>query len=81
VSVRNLDNGLRGRVMPGTITATLRGTRAAMRDLTAQMVTADVDAAGRAAGEFDVEVQVHSVVGVAVDSVTPSKLRLRVAKQ
>ena len=81
VSVRNLDNGLRGRVTPVAITATLRGTRTAMRDLTAQMVAADVDAAGRAAGEFEVEVQVHSPVGVAVDSVTPRTLRLRVAKQ
>ena len=57
VSVRNLDNGLRARVLPGTIAVTLRGTKAAIGDLTGATVAADVDAAGRQAGDFEVEVE------------------------
>lgn len=81
VSVRNLDNGLRARVLPGMIAVTLRGTKAAVGDLTAAMVAAEVDAAGRPAGDFEVEANVHSAMGVSVESVTPRTLRLRITKQ
>ena len=81
VSVRNLDNGLRGRVAPASITATVRGTRTALRDLAGPMVAAEVDAAGKLPGDYDVDVTVHSAEGVSVESVTPRKLRLRIAKQ
>jgi hypothetical protein len=60
---------------------TLRGTKAAVGDLTAAMVAAEVDAAGREAGDFDVEANVHSAMGVSVESVTPRTLRLRITKQ
>jgi YbbR domain-containing protein len=81
VSVQNLDNGLRGRVSPASITATVRGTKSVLRDPAAPMVAAEVDAAGKPPGDYDVDVTVHTVEGVAVESVTPRKLRLRIAKQ
>ena len=81
VSVRNLDNGLRGRVSPASITATVRGTKSVLRDLTGPMVAAEVDAAGKPPGDYDVDVTVHSAEGVSVEGVTPRRLRLRIAKQ
>ena len=81
VNVRNLDNGLRGRVSPASISATVRGTKTVLRDLTGPMVAAEVDAAGKPPGDYDVDVTVHSAEGVSVESVTPRKLRLRIAKQ
>ena len=45
------------------------------------MVAAEVDAAGRQAGDFEVEANVHSATGVSVESVTPRTLRLRITKQ
>ena len=81
VVVRNLDNGMRGRVTPASVSATVRGTRSAIRDLSPQLVAAEVDAAGRPPGEYQVDVQVHSAQGVTTDLVTPRMVRLRVTKQ
>ena len=81
VTVRNLDNGSRGRVMPAAVNVTLHGTRSVIRDLSPQLVAAEVDAAGRQPGDYQADVQVHSVQGVTVDDVTPRAVRLRVTKQ
>ena len=81
VTVRNLDNGLRGRVTPASLTVTLHGTRGVIRDLSLQLVAAEVDATGRQPGEHQVDVEVHSVEGVTIDDVTPRAVRLRITKQ
>ena len=81
MTVRNLDNGLRGRVTPASVTVTLHGTRSVIRELSLQLVAAEVDAAGRQPGEYRVDVQAHSVQGVTIDDVTPRAARLRVTKQ
>ena len=81
VTVRNLDNGSHGRVTPASVTVTLHGTRSVIRDLSPELVAAEVDAAGRQPGEYQADVQVHSVQGVSVDDVTPRAVRLRVTKQ
>ena len=81
VAVRNLDNGMRGRVTPASVSVTVHGTRSAIRDLSPQLVSAEIDASGRPPGEYQVDVQAHSAQGVSIDTVTPRSVRLRVTKQ
>jgi YbbR domain-containing protein len=81
VEVRNLDNGLRGRVTPARIMVTVRGTQQAIRALSVEALGAEVDAAGIGAGERDVDVKVRAAQGLTIESVDPRTVRLRVAKQ
>jgi YbbR domain-containing protein len=81
VEIRNLENGLRARVAPGTVSLQLRGTDEALRALTAASMPAFVDAAGLSAGERDVEVQVRGLPGVTIASVSPRTVRLRVGSR
>ncbi len=81
VEVLNLDNGLRGRVTPGTVAVTVRGTRDAVRALTADGLDAYVDLTTRSAGEHVVAVRVRAAPGLTIEAVSPQTLRLRIAKQ
>jgi YbbR domain-containing protein len=78
VEVRNVENGLRARVSPGTVSLQLRGTDDVLRTLTAASMPAFVDAAGLSAGEQDVEVQVRGLPGVTIATISPRTVRLRV---
>jgi len=80
VEVRNLDNGLRASLTPATVIVTLRGTHEAAKALTATAVDAFVDAAGRSAGDHDLQVRVQAGTGLMVEGVNPSSLRVRIAK-
>jgi YbbR domain-containing protein len=81
IIIRNLDNGLRGRVTPGAVAVTLRGTAASMRALTVDAVAVEVDAARVPLGDRDVEVRVSVAPGLTVEAVTPRSVKLRVGKQ
>jgi YbbR domain-containing protein len=77
VEVQNLDNGLRARATPASVSVTVRGTDEALRTLTVAALAASVDVAGAAAGDREAEVQVRTPPGVAVTSVRPPSVRLR----
>jgi YbbR domain-containing protein len=81
VHISNLDNGLRGRVLPATVSVTVRGTQASVKDVTVDAVDAAVDASGLAAGEHKVSVRLRAAQGLAVERVNPESVQLRIAKQ
>jgi YbbR domain-containing protein len=81
VHIRNLDNGLRGRVIPPTVSVAVRGTQQGVKELTAEAVEATVDAAGLVAGNHQVTVRLRIAQGFAVQRVNPESVQLRLAKQ
>jgi hypothetical protein len=81
VHIRNLDNGLRGRVLPATVSVTVRGTEQSIKELTSEAVDASIDAAKLGAGEHSVTVRLRAAQGLSVERVTPEAVRLRIAKQ
>jgi YbbR domain-containing protein len=80
VLVRNLEAGLRGRVTPSTVVITVRGTERAVAALTIQSVEVHVDARGLSAGEHFAELRVRPDEGLTIEGVSPSSVRLRIAK-
>ena len=81
VQVRNVADGLRGRLTPAAVTVTLRGTEAAVKELTAESLDAQVDAAGLAAGDHAVQVRIRAGQGLTIEAISPETLRLRIGKQ
>jgi YbbR domain-containing protein len=81
VRIRNLDNGLRARVLPLRVTATVRGTEQSVADLTEDAVDVFVDAAGLSAGDHEAVVRTRAAQGLTVEGVNPQTVRLRIAKQ
>jgi YbbR domain-containing protein len=81
VHVAGLDNGLRARATPATVTVTVRGTERAIAELSADALEASVDAAGRAAGDHSAVVRVLAAQGVTVENVDPQTVRLRITRQ
>ena len=77
VEVRNIENGLRARVVPASVALQLRGTDEALRALTPASLPAFVDAAGLTSGERDLEVQVRGLPGVTLAAVSPRTVRVR----
>lgn len=80
VRLQNLDNGLRGRLVPAAVAVTIRGTAGAVSATTSDGIDAHVDAAGLGPGDHVVEVRTRSAQGLTVENVNPSRLRLRVSK-
>lgn len=81
VQVRNLSQGLRGRLLPATVTVTVRGTVAAVRSLTPESLDAQVDARALSAGNHVVEVRVRAGQGLTIEGIAPQSLRLQIAKR
>lgn len=81
ISIRNLDNGLRGRVLPATVSVTVRGTQQGIKDLVLDAISVTVDAAGLGAGDHEVPVRLQAAQGLAIEGVSPESVRLRIAKQ
>jgi YbbR domain-containing protein len=81
VQMRNLDNGLRGRVLPLIVSVTVRGTQQTVANLTADAVDASVDAAGLGAGDHNVAVRTRAAQGLSIERVSPETVRLRIVKQ
>ena len=80
VAVANLDDGLRARVLPVTISVTVRGTQQDIKDLAGDGLDASVDATGLGVGEHEVAVRVRTAPGVSIERVAPETVRLRIAK-
>jgi YbbR domain-containing protein len=81
VAIRNLPDGLRGRVTPGRVALALHGTDRGVSSATGERLDVHVDAAGLGVGEHEVEVRTTPVQGLTVDNVRPPTVRLRIAKQ
>jgi YbbR domain-containing protein len=81
IQIRNLDNGLRARVLPATINVAIRGTDQAISDLSAEALAATVDASGLTAGEHATTVRVLAAQGLTIERVEPQTVRLRITKQ
>ena len=81
IAIRNLDNGLRARVLPPTVSAGVRGTQQTVKELALDAVDASVDASGLSVGDHEVTVRLRAAQGLTVERVTPETVRLRIAKQ
>lgn len=77
VAVRNLDNGLRGRLTPDRVTVTVRGTRDGVDAVTAEALDAHVNATSVVAGTHEMEVEVRVPPGLTIEAVSPRTVRLR----
>jgi YbbR domain-containing protein len=80
IAIRNLDNGLRARVLPPTLNVQLRGTQQSVADVTAEAVDASVDATGLAVGDHQVPVRVRAAQGLSIEGASPETVRLRITK-
>jgi hypothetical protein len=81
IQIRNLDNGVRGRVLPATASVQVRGTEQGVKGLTLDAVDASVDASGLTAGDHNVAIRLRAAQGLTVERVNPETVRLRIAKQ
>jgi YbbR domain-containing protein len=81
VQIRNLGNGLRARLLPATVSLTIRGTEQAIADLDADGLDVAVDASGLATGDHPGTVQVLTALGLTIERVEPPNVRLRITKQ
>jgi YbbR domain-containing protein len=80
VQIRNLDDGLRGRLSPAVVTLTVRSTAHPVTAASADALDVHVDASGLTAGDHVVEVRARTAPGLTVESITPLTLRLRITK-
>src|SRR5690606_13659833 len=78
--VRNLDNGLRGRLTPSEVSVTVRGTAKDVGELAPEALSAWVDAAGLPPGDHEVEVKLQPPPGIEVEQVSPNRVRLRITR-
>jgi YbbR domain-containing protein len=81
VGVRNLDNGLRARVAPVRVAITVRGTVEAIRALRSDMIEAAIDVSGLTAGTHTLPVRARGGQGVTIESVAPTTVAVRIARQ
>lgn len=80
VQVRNLGEGLRGRLVPARVAVMIRGTEAAVLALTPESLDAQVDARGLPTGDHAVEVRIRAGQGLTIEGIDPASLRLRITK-
>ena len=80
VNVVNLDNGLRARVLPATVSVAVRGTQQGVKELTADGLNASVEASGLGPGDHEVVVRIRAPQGLGIERVAPETVRLRIAK-
>lgn len=80
VSVKNIEQGLRVRLVPPFVSIGVKGTQDAVKALTPDAFEAQVDAAGLPPGDHTVEVKVQAPQGLAIESIAPPTARLRISK-
>ena len=80
VQIRNLGDGLRARLLPATVSVTIRGTEQAMTELNADGLDVAVDAFGLATGDHPGTVQVFAAQGLTIERVEPPTVRLRITR-
>ena len=76
VIIENVDAQLLAQTDPPSITVVLAGPAPTLERLTAGQVTAMVDAAGRTAGTYTVDVTVTAPAGTTVQSLQPGRVTL-----
>ena len=80
VQIRNLDNGLRGRVVPSSVAVTVRGTGQDVSAAGREALDVHVDAAGLKAGDYNLEVRTSGAQGLTIERVSPQTVRLQITK-
>jgi YbbR domain-containing protein len=80
VTVTNADQRVRVRVIPPSLSISLKGTRETVQALTSESIAALVDVAGLPVGEQFVEVKVQTIQGVTIESVAPRNVRVRISQ-
>lgn len=80
VSVINLGQGLRGRLLTPVVTLGVKGTHEGVQSLGAGGVEVYVDATGLTPGDHALEVKARAPQGLMVESIAPRTVRLRVSK-
>lgn len=81
ITVTNADQHLRVRVLPPSVSISLKGTREEVQALTTESIAPFVDLAGRGPGDQLVDVKVQTIPGVTIESVTPQNVRVRISQQ
>jgi YbbR domain-containing protein len=81
VETRNLDNGLRARLIPAGVAITVRGTADGIRTLRTDMIDAAIDASGLPVGDHVLPVRVRAAQGLTIEGVTPPTVRVRITRQ
>lgn len=80
VAIRNLDNGMRGRLTPERVTVTVRGPEHGVAAVSPEEIEAHIDASGLGPGDHQLQVEVRLLPGLTVEAVTPPAIRLRIGK-
>lgn len=80
IAIRNLESGLRARVLPAAVSVVVRGTEQSIKELTVEAVEASVDAGGLPAGDHAVPVRLRVAQGLTVERANPDSVRLRIAR-
>ena len=80
VQIRNLDNGLRGRVVPSSVAVTVRGTGQDVSAAGREALDVHVNAAGLKAGDYNLEVRTSGAQGLTIERVSPQTVRLQITK-
>jgi YbbR domain-containing protein len=78
VQVANLASGFVAEVDPPTISLVVAGTVPALNALTAAEVAATVDAAGKGAGVYSLDVAIRVPAGVSAQSVQPTRVTITI---
>ncbi|HEU5287497.1 MAG TPA: CdaR family protein, partial [Candidatus Limnocylindria bacterium] len=78
IQILNLATGTSAETDPGSVTVTLSGPQPALAGMATGQVVATVDAAGRAAGTYTVEVAVQVPSGTTAQSVQPARVTLTI---
>ena len=81
IQVTGTGQGLKATVEPSVATVVVRGPRSKLSALTAAAISVAVDAAGKAAGTYDVPVTVSLPEGLSARTVDPVEVKLVVETQ
>lgn len=78
IQIQNLAPGTTGELDTGSVTVVLAGSQPALASMTTDQVVVTVDAAGRAAGTYPVDVAVRVPQGTTAQSVQPTRVTLTI---
>lgn len=81
IALRNLGDGLAGRVEPPAGRVTLRGPQPVLRALASSEIDLFVDAAGLTAGSYTLPVLATAPAGAGVAGLTPATVRVRLVRR
>jgi YbbR domain-containing protein len=79
VAISNAGDAVRVRLLTPSVAIELKGTQEAIQNISLASVHAQADVAGLGAGEHEVEVRVLVPPGIAIESVEPRAVRVRIS--